>query len=122
LLHGGFLLFNSTYIGRSRPLVQQCRQLIELIARTGGINLYASVVLVSHPSENADGSRVFLDKPAKSYALHPSRYIPPAGFERGFTQWLGSACLPFSIMPSISALKAFTVNGFVIRRKPFSTT
>ena len=47
-------------------------QSIELIASSLGQNLHAAVVIIAHPSSDAQDVRLALDEPAEAYALDTS--------------------------------------------------
>jgi hypothetical protein len=70
LLHGSFLLFNPAHLCRTGSPVQKCCQLIELIGRTGGVNLYPAIVLITDPASYTNITGVRLDEPAISHSLH----------------------------------------------------
>jgi hypothetical protein len=80
LLHGSFLLFNSAYLGKARPLVEKRRQAMQLVRRTDGVNLYPAVVFITHPAVHPKPVRVVLDEGAKPDTLYSSRYQPAARF------------------------------------------
>jgi hypothetical protein len=72
LLHASFLLFNSPYLGKARPLVEKYRQPIQLIGCACRVNLHPAIVVIADPAVNADLARVLLDERAKSDTLHAS--------------------------------------------------
>ena len=81
MLHGGFLLFNSPNLGHARSLVQEPRQLVELLGGTHRVDLYAAVVLIPDPPAKAEAIRAVFDEPAESDTLHASGHIPAARLE-----------------------------------------
>ena len=80
LLHGGFVLFNSTHLGVKRSAVEACSQYIELIVGPHRIDLNAAIVLIAHPAAQADFIRVLFDEPAEADALNRSVDEPAACF------------------------------------------
>jgi len=90
LLHGGLLLFNPSYLGHARPLVQQCRQLAQLIRSARRVDLNPAVVFVADPATHPDMTGVLLDEEAKSNTLHTPRDKPAARLECRRFQRAGS--------------------------------
>jgi len=78
LLHGRFLLFNPSYLGHPRPLVEKCRQLAQLTRSAGRIDLNPAVIFVADPAAHPDPAGVLLDEEAKSDSLYTPRYKPAA--------------------------------------------
>ena len=53
LLHGGFVLFNSAYVGRAGSLVQPGGEAVQLVRRADGVNLHPAVVFIANPAGKA---------------------------------------------------------------------
>jgi acyl-CoA synthetase (AMP-forming)/AMP-acid ligase II len=56
-------------------------QSIELIASSLGQNLHAAVVIIAHPSSDAQDVRLALDEPAEADPLYASAHEEPAGLD-----------------------------------------
>lgn len=78
MLHVSFLLINSAYLGKTRPLVEKRSQAMQLVGCTDRVNLYAAVVFITHPAIQTQPVRVVLDERAKPDTLHSPRYQPSA--------------------------------------------
>jgi len=122
LLHGCFLLFNPPDFSHTRALAQVAGECVKLLAGTGRIDLNPAIVLVAHPTPEADQNRVVPGEPAKADTLHAAGNKPPSSFGLFVRQRLSSASLPASISARTAALNALILIGLDINRKPFSTT
>jgi hypothetical protein len=130
LLHGRFLLFNSTNFRRARAAMQKRGKAIEGFGVADGVNLDAPIVFIADPATKPNFVGRLLDEPAEPNALYASGDEPAAGGYFGGLQ-LGGSGLPSRSLPagfespsvaSIVARKLLIVNGFGINRNPFSTT
>lgn len=88
--------------------------MLQLLGRTGGIDLHSSVVFISDPAPQPDLSCTFFNEPTESDTLYASRDKPSAGLN----QRAGSRAPVFfgaSRTDSIALRRLFTVKGLLIR-------
>lgn len=121
LLHGGFLLFNSTDFCEAGAAIEQRSQPLQLVCGADRVDLHPAVVFIAHPAAQAEIVRMLLDEPAESDTLYTSRNKPPAGLnQRADSPTPAAFGTPRT--DSIASRRLFTVRGFGIRRNPCSTT
>jgi len=70
LLHGGFLLFNPANLGKTRTLMEQSGELIQLIRLTCRIHLNPPVVFISNPAAQTELHSMLFDEPTEANPLH----------------------------------------------------
>jgi hypothetical protein len=72
------MLFNPANVCHARSLMQQGRQLVQLIRRPDCVDLNPSVIFIPDPSAQAYPGSALFDKPPEPDALHPAGDKPPA--------------------------------------------
>jgi hypothetical protein len=122
LLHSGFPGFNSPDIGHAGSAIEEAGQLIKLFGSADGVDLYAAVILISHPAAQPDAASVLLHKPPESHPLHTTGNKPGSGRNGRLAQLFGSADAIAPISASTADRNPLSEKGLARSRKPFSTT
>jgi hypothetical protein len=130
LLHGRFVLFNSAHFGHGRSKVEISGEFIKVFGRADGVYLHGTVRFITDPSGQAQFGSFCGHKVTESDAMHTSGYHPASGFPAlplwiTLAQWMnfsGSGFGAHSIATFTASRNSLRVNGFIMIRKPSSST